>query len=125
MGRNQWIILVSLGVVIALAVYFSYSPEESSFFPQCPFHYITGYDCPGCGSQRALHHILHLRFESAFVANPFMVLAIPYLLVGLYFEYFGGKESFPGIRKIFFGKKAAIIIFIIVIAFWIGRNLVK
>jgi len=124
MSKKQWIVLISVGIIIALAVYYSFSPEESSFFPQCPFHYLTGYDCPGCGSQRAFHNLLHLRISSAFMANPFMVLAIPYVLVGLYFEYFGGKESFPEIRKIFFGKNAAIIIFVIVFIFWIGRNLV-
>lgn len=124
MTSGKIILLVAIGLIIAVVIYFSYSPEESSFFPQCPFHYLTGCDCPGCGSQRAVHHLLHLRVSSAFVANPLMVLAIPYILVGLYFEYMGGKESFPKTRKILFGKTAAIIIFIIVVIYWIGRNII-
>jgi hypothetical protein len=122
MPDRRIVILIIIGLLIGIAVYFSYSPEESSVFPQCPFHYLTGYDCPGCGSQRAFHHLLHFRVTKAFSANPLMVLAIPYLLIGFYFEYFGGKQSYPEARKILFGRNATIIVFVVIILFWIGRN---
>lgn len=54
-----------------------------------------------------------------------MVLAIPYVLVGVYFEYFGGKQTYPGTRKMLFGPKATILTLIIVVLYWIGRNLLR
>lgn len=84
---------------------------------------VTGFECPGCGSQRAFHQLLHLNIAGAFRQNPIVVLYLPYIILGLYLEYMGGKEKFPRIRDILFGKEAAIIIFTSIILFWIGRNI--
>ncbi|MBB4034666.1 hypothetical protein GGR21_000553 [Dysgonomonas hofstadii] len=103
-------------------LFYLFSPEESGFFPVCPFHYLTGYDCPGCGSQRALHHLSHLHLREAFLSNPLLIIAIPFLISGIYLEYFGGKERHPEIRKALYSKRAVYIILAIIILFWIGRN---
>ena len=84
---------------------------------------VTGLECPGCGSQRAFHQLLHLNIASAFRQNPIVVLYLPYILLGLYIEYAGGKNKFPRIRKLLYGKEAAIIILISIILYWIGRNI--
>ncbi|NDV94401.1 DUF2752 domain-containing protein [Dysgonomonas sp. 521] len=118
------IIGIAALLIIGGGIYYFFSPEESVYFPQCPFHRLTGLDCPGCGSQRAIHHLLHLQVKDAFVSNPLLVLAIPYILTGIFFEYFGGKERFPRLRKILFGKTAIIIVLAVIIFFWIGRNIV-
>lgn len=112
-------------MVAAVIIYYLFSPENTNYFPECPFHYLTGLDCPGCGSQRALHYLLHFDIKEAFLRNPLLVISIPYLIVGVYFEYMGGRYKFPRIRKFLFGKNATIVILIIVIAYWIGRNVVK
>jgi hypothetical protein len=118
-------LLVIIAVLlVAGGVYYLFSPLESSFFPKCPFHSITGLDCPGCGSQRALHHLTHLEIKKAMFSNPLLIMAIPYIFTGIYFEYFGGKENYPRIRRILFGKNAAVTILIVVLLFGIGRNLV-
>jgi len=111
-------------LLVAGIIYYFFSPLESSFFPQCPFHALTGLDCPGCGSQRVLHHLTHLEIKKAFFSNPLLTIAIPYILTGIYFEYFGGKENHPRMRKILFGKNAIIVILVITVLFWIGRNLI-
>jgi hypothetical protein len=118
------IAVIGLIVLIAGSIYFLFSPEESVYFPQCPFHRLTGLDCPGCGSQRAIHHLLHFRLKEAFLNNPLLILAVPYIMIGICFEYFGGKERFPKVRKILFGKTAIIAILVIIILFWIGRNII-
>ena len=64
-------------------IYFSYNPSENSFFIPCPFHYITGFFCPGCGSQRAVHLLLHGDMVGAFRFNPLMVLTLPVLIYGM------------------------------------------
>jgi len=118
------IIIIGLAIFTAGSIYFLYSPEESVYFPQCPFHRLTGLDCPGCGSQRAIHNLLHFQLQDAFISNPLLVMAIPYITVGIYFEYFGGKERFPGVRKILFGRVAIIMVFVIIILFWVVRNII-
>ncbi|MFT3993445.1 MAG: DUF2752 domain-containing protein [Dysgonomonas sp.] len=112
-------------LLIGIAIYFIFSPEDSKYFPQCPFHYFTGLDCPGCGSQRAIHSLLHLEIKKAFLYNPLLVVAIPYIIMGIYMEYFGGKEKYPTIRKRLMGRNAIFIIFFIIVIFWIVRNIIK
>ncbi len=121
---KQNLITILIILTIGGLIYYLFSPEESAFFPQCPFHFLTGYDCPGCGSQRAIHHLLHLNIRSAFLSNPLLILFIPFLILGIYLEYFGGKERHPHIRKALYSKRAIYIILIIIIVFWIGRNII-
>ncbi|MDR1503300.1 MAG: DUF2752 domain-containing protein [Prevotella sp.] len=117
-----------LGIAILLIaggiLYYLFSPEESFLFPQCPFHAVTGLDCPGCGSQRAAHHLLHLQIKEAFNSNPLLILAIPYILICIYLEYFGGKERYPRIRQSLYRRKAIYAVLLVIILFWIGRNLI-
>ena len=42
-------------------------------FPKCLFFSLTGLQCPGCGSQRALHSLLHLDLVAALRYNAYMV----------------------------------------------------
>jgi len=58
---------------------FLHDPEHSTHFLPCPFHWLTGWYCPGCGSQRAIHDLLHGRFEEAFGHNAALVCALPLL----------------------------------------------
>lgn len=108
----------------ALYIFYTFDPEVQPVFPKCPFLLATGYECPGCGSQRAIHSLLHLKIGTALKYNAFMVLALPYILLGIYLEYFGGKRRFPGVEKFFFGRWSAVVILVIIIAFWVGRNLI-
>jgi hypothetical protein len=55
------------------------SPSRAEFYPPCPFHTLTGLYCPGCGTCRALHELLHGHLAEAFGLNPVMVLLIPFL----------------------------------------------
>lgn len=117
------IAVVAILVITVLFIFFHLDPNIYPFFPQCPFRVATGLECPGCGSQRAFHQLLHLNIVSAFKHNPLVVLYGPYLLMGLYLEYMGGKQKKPKIHNIFFGKRAAIVILVSIIVFWIGRNI--
>jgi hypothetical protein len=63
-------------VVIALHMF---DPATSRLFPPCPFRLLTGWYCPGCGSLRALHQLLHGNVRVAFGLNPFAVMSLPFL----------------------------------------------
>lgn len=45
-------------------------PTEAVWMPKCPWHALTGLDCPSCGSTRALHHILHGELIRGLEYNP-------------------------------------------------------
>ena len=109
-------------VVVAFVFYFL-DPADYLFFPKCPFLMITGFECPGCGSQRAIHDLLHFRISDAFNQNAIVPIALPYIFLGIYLDLFGGKEKFPRLERFFFGKWAGIIVIIIFISYWILRNI--
>lgn len=48
----------------------------------CPFHVITGLQCPGCGVTRMCLALLRLDVSGAWKANPVLLLLLP-LLGGL------------------------------------------
>lgn len=66
----------SLPVIGAIAVLYLFSPAQYPFYPRCIFHSLTGLDCPGCGSLRALHQLLHGNIAVAFWLNPLFVLLL-------------------------------------------------
>jgi hypothetical protein len=66
-------------LVVALGLLYFYDPAETRLFPLCPFHYLTGLYCPGCGSTRAIHHLLHGSLIRAFSMNPLMFISLPIL----------------------------------------------
>ena len=75
-------VLGALGLGAALAaVYFALDPARYPF-PRCPFHLLTGLYCPGCGSQRALHALLHGRVGQAAGLNLLAVAYAPVLALG-------------------------------------------
>lgn len=115
---------VAVLLAAALYIFYTFNPEAQPLFPKCPFLLVTGYECPGCGSQRAIHSLLHFNIGAALRYNAFMVLALPYIFLGIYLEYFGGKKRFPGVTKFFFGRWSALALLVLIFAYWILRNLI-
>jgi len=119
-GEKKWIFVVI--ILLITGYYFFLNPyEQEYFFISCPFYKITGYQCSGCGSQRAFHEILHLNFEEAFRQNALVLIAIPYFSLIFITSFF--QEKFAKLRQLLIGKKTIIILFVIVILFGIFRNL--
>lgn len=88
----------------------------------CPFHYVTGLKCPGCGITRMIISLAHLDFKRAFYYNPFLFVTGPLLL---YF-FFKNMLYSCGITKWNITKKDNIILYIytaMLIIFGIVRNL--
>jgi hypothetical protein len=76
---GAWVLPVLVGgLMFAGACFlFWFDPANYSFYPTCLFHKTTGLLCPGCGSLRALHQLLHGNVAAAFRLNPFLVLCLP------------------------------------------------
>ena len=47
----------------------------------CPFHALTGLNCPGCGVSRMLLSLLRLDFSAAFQYNAVLLCLLPVLAV--------------------------------------------
>lgn len=118
--------IINIGLLIGftgLAVlFFALDPARHDLFPRCLFNSITGYYCPGCGSQRAIHSLLHLNFAGV-VSHNFLFL--PAILLIIYHYSFPILNRFFNwkLPNIFYFKNTPWIILSVVILFWIFRNI--
>ena len=104
-----------------MLIYGSFDPAHHSF-PQCPMRWLTGWLCPGCGSQRAIHQALHGHFMESFRLNTLFLPSILYGLIGLVISSLL-PQKWPNVRKRFYGSDAAYIALATVLFFWVGRNI--
>lgn len=109
-------------ITAVLAIYFAFNPAENALFPKCPFLLITGYQCPGCGSQRALHSLLHGEITHAFRYNALLIISLPIVILLTYAEVFRKKK--PRLYNKLNSRHVIWGIFIVIVVWWIGRNLI-
>ncbi|HNU79074.1 MAG: DUF2752 domain-containing protein [Prolixibacteraceae bacterium] len=109
-------------VLVAAAVFFVLDPEKSPLFPKCPFYILTGWYCPGCGSQRAVHSFLHGRFDDVIAYN---FLVFPAALLILYHYAHRWLNRFLGwkLPDILYLRNTPSVILAVVLIFWIARNI--
>ncbi len=79
-GRRRGIGVLALTAGV-LTVLFFFDPATAGFYPPCLFKTVLGMGCPGCGSLRAVHQMLHGHLAAAWELNPPVVVALP--LAGL------------------------------------------
>jgi len=107
--------LVAVGAVSMALLYF-HRPEGQFFFPRCTFHQTTGLLCPGCGSLRAAHALLHGRLMEALQCNLLLVVGLPSAVAG----WFWGRRRG---RPLNFDTTLVWWLFGISTAFTVARNL--
>lgn len=125
--RRCGFVVVAAGIV-CLGYFLSRnnpSGESQAFFPKCMFFWVTSLHCPGCGCQRAIHHLLNGRILLALQYNVMVVITLPWLTweaarASLLFLDLP-MPRFMAIRWRLSGKQAMSIA-IAVTAFWILRN---
>ena len=86
MRRPLIILLVAALLLVLGLVYYALDPSSSTLFPRCTFLSLTSYKCPGCGSQRAVHALLHGDLAAAFRYNALLLIAIPWIALCLFAE---------------------------------------
>ncbi|MDD6437378.1 MAG: DUF2752 domain-containing protein [Prevotella sp.] len=88
-GQRDWVARIAIitGLVAVVVVYRMLSPY-AWWMPQCPFHLLTGLQCPGCGFQRAMSALLHGHVVEAVHYNLYLVYSLPYLLLVVLNRYF-------------------------------------
>jgi len=123
MVMRRWLVY---GCALALAVmagvvYFAFDPSQAGFFPRCTFLTLTGYKCPGCGSQRALHALLHGDIAAAWQHNAALLVAIPVVAVYLVGEL--KRTTWPRFYRAISHPWLVYTILAAIILWWVGRNI--
>lgn len=113
--------IVTMLVIAFLLTYLFYDPTIHNFFPKCQFLMVSGYKCPGCGSQRAMHALLNGNFLEAIRFNAIFVISIP--IVGTY--VFGEilKKKYYNFWKKINSKKVIYSLLFMYITWWVLRNI--
>ncbi len=116
-------VLIVTAAILLAGIYYYYNPALNAIFPKCPFHSFTGLDCPGCGSQRAIHALLNGEIKQAIHYNLLLVISLPFLII-----HFGCRlRSIPGRKELCWPlishPLTPIVILILVICFWVLRNI--
>lgn len=82
-------VLAGAGVLAVMTGAFAvgyFNPTVTRFFPACPFHELTGLNCPGCGLTRGFHALFQGDVLTALHFNamlPVYLLLFLYLFVSL------------------------------------------
>ena len=79
---QKWGISAAVGCTLCTGLWYvkTHPPAESSLYPSCLFHSVTGLHCPGCGATRCVHALLNLRFVEAAHQNLLFLLLLPLIV---------------------------------------------
>ena len=116
-GRRHRYTVLGTGAVLAGAVTYIgvADPHRPGFlYPTCPFKWLTGWECPGCGGLRMTHDLLHGDLAAAVVDNVFLLLGLPSLAVWLLVRWRRGERLMP--------VPAVVTIVVAAVAWTIVRN---
>jgi hypothetical protein len=119
-SRLQWTSLALIVAGIALLLFWL-DPVQSGIFPPCPFRFLTGLKCPGCGTLRGLHQLLHGNPMASWRLNPLMVIMLPFLgyaLISYTWRVFRGKP----LSNITLPAFWTWLLLAVILVYWVVRN---
>ena len=126
--KKTIIYIIPVIIIMAGIFYYLADPQKSIFMPKCPLKMLTGWQCPSCGAQRAVHAFLHGNFCEAISYNFFFIIAIPFFLLTVYSVLMRkrNKPSNTTIKLYDFTTNRYTLLAYIVVFFlwWIIRNLI-
>ncbi len=116
---NISLILFASGFILFA---FFFNPFQPVKLAVCPFLTLTGLYCPGCGSLRSIHSLLHGNLTTALNHNTVVVLITPFLIV-LAFKKFRASKNKTASPEILIKPIWIWLLFTTIMLFWILRNL--
>lgn len=120
---RPWV--VAAGGALALGTLALADPNEPGHYPTCPFLAATSLWCPGCGTLRATHALLHGDVATAWERNPLAVIAAP-LLVLAWLRWLAETHGMRAARRWHPTRLPAVAVWgllAVVIGYWIARNI--
>lgn len=118
-------LLLGIPVFFLVRYYYLNDPsisQEGTVFAVCPFHHITGLHCPGCGSQRAVHDLLHLRLYEAIQHNAMLIL-VSIIIIGKGYALWSKKYFTTYYYDLTGQSWFTYLVVVAVLLFWILRNI--
>jgi hypothetical protein len=108
-----------LGVLL---LYFFWNPSNNNFFPKCPLYSLTGIYCPGCGSQRAMHQIIHGNIIEGLRHN-YLIALLGIVLLYQALLFMVHKLYNKSFYNILHQSLTIKIILVLILVFWLLRNI--
>jgi hypothetical protein len=121
MFKKIFFFLVIPVMLLYLAMVLIYNPEDNTLLA-CPVYQITGLECPGCGSQRAIHQLSRGEFIQAFSYNALLVVLLPYIFIGAIMNFSPLSQKYENLFRTFYGSKASYLLLFLIIAWTVIRN---
>jgi len=119
--RRALVLVTVIALLLVLGfIYYALDPATNGAFPHCAILSLTGYKCPGCGSQRAVHALLNGDVAAAFKYNAMLLISIPWVAVCFYGE--SQRERNP---RLYARLNPSLLVWLFlaaVLAWWVLRN---
>ena len=118
--RAAYVLLAGAGIA-GLTLLYLFDPRNPGVYPVCPFFVLTGCYCPGCGTLRGLHQLMHGNIGAAFRYNAYAMLALP----ALAYSFAAGAlraYGLPAPPRVFVPARWIWTLLAAVLAFWLLRN---
>ena len=115
--------MVSAVAITVSLFYFYFNPSASRYFPPCIFLSLTGFTCPGCGSQRAFHALLHGEIKQAADFNLLFMSFLPFIFYSAAIKTNNLFRRMKWKQNLFYSTVFVRIILILVLFFWVLRNI--
>jgi len=123
MQERQLRLVINAAIIIFIIILYSLFAAPVIQLLKCPFYTITGFYCPGCGSQRAIAALLHGETGKAIHYNVLLVASLPFLLYSGVVAVVNTLRKKPVTQYFFYSKTFAFITLGVILAFWILRNI--
>lgn len=113
--------VLAAGAAGAALLLFVDPTKPGNLLPKCPFNWLTGLDCPGCGATRMVHALLHGDVVGAFHYNAVLLaLGVP-LAVWLFARW--TRDKWTGERRSV-PKRVGVAVLLVAVVWGVGRNIV-
>ena len=115
------ILVLLVGAFALFALYWG-NPENDGWWLKCPLYQLTGWQCPLCGSQRAVHAFLHGCWSEAWHYNPGLWLFLPYGLL-LLAGSFSSRLRQTWLLRRCYDDRVMLLCFLFALGWGLARNL--
>lgn len=120
--RILYLAALALAPIACIVLYLFDPAADDDPYPNCPFLWLTGYYCPGCGTLRAYHRLLRGDPGEALGLNPLTVLALPAMVYAVASAWLSGYRG-RGLPQLRWTGRATWSLGAFVVAFAVVRNL--